>query len=285
MLLGGTFAATTVEILAGDARFTTLVNFVTQAGLVDTINNGNFTIFAPTNDAFAKLPNSTVQALSDINLLKDVLLYHVTSGFVMKSDAMNDLLLTMANSGKARINIYPHNHVVTIQNCNISEFDKVASNGVIHVIDSVMMQPKQNLVQFVAANPELSTLLSLVQNAGLASALEAEHLTLFAPTNAAFANVSADKLDALSKDMAMLSAVLTYHVVNSTEFSISLYKREHLQTFNTGRRLTVHFRRHPPTVLINHATVVSADNQVTNGVVHIIDNVLLAPTNGPVVGR
>jgi len=279
-------AKTTVDILAGDQRFTTLVSLVKQAGLVDTLNNGTYTIFAPTNKAFAAVPNATLTALqNDVSMLTDVLLYHVIGGSVPSSAASNELALTMANGKASRINIYTHNNhtKVTIEGSVITQFDMMASNGVIHVINSVMMSPSTDIVGYVAGNPELSTLLSLVQQAGLASALQKDGLTLFAPTNAAFAKLQPQQVTDITSDPAKLAAVLTYHVVGSTQYSAGLYQREHVPTLDANDDLVIHISQHHTMVKVDNAAVTSADISVTNGVVHLIDHVLV-PRQDPILG-
>jgi len=277
---------TTVQRLAGDPdnRFTTLVSLVTQAGLVDTLNNGNFTIFAPTNAAFAALPADVTAAVTgNATVLKDVLLYHVLPGFVPSSAATDELLVDTAAGAKARFNIYTHNNVITIQGCVVSQPDLVCSNGVIHVIDSVMMKPSQNLVEYVASNPQLSTLLMLVQNASLAQPLLKDGLTLFAPTNDAFARLSQAEIDDLLANPAKLAAVLTYHVIGSTEYSVGLYQKENLATLNPNDQLSVHMVHHGADVKVNNALVTAANIGVTNGVIHLVDHVLI-PHGDPIVG-
>jgi transforming growth factor-beta-induced protein len=130
-----------VEIAVGDGRFTTLVAAVKAAGLVDTLaGKGPFTVFAPTDDAFKKLPAGTVEGLlKDIPKLKSILLYHVVSGKVMAADAMK---LTSANTvlGKP-ISIKTTGGKVMINNATVVVVDVDASNGVIHAIDAVLLPP------------------------------------------------------------------------------------------------------------------------------------------------
>ncbi|XP_053404958.1 transforming growth factor-beta-induced protein ig-h3-like [Mercenaria mercenaria] len=277
---------TTVERLVADGRFTTLVSYVTKAGLVGTLNNGTFTIFAPTDAAFNKLDAATKTALeNDNSLLKDALLYHVISGNVPSSAASNELKITMANGKDARINIYSHsgNNVVTIQGNVISQFDLNASNGIIHVIDSVMLAPTGDIVDYVSGNSELSTLLSLVVQANLTTALKGDALTLFAPSNAAFAKLSQAQVNDITGNAAKLAAVLTYHVVGSTQYSAGLYQKEHLSPLNSNDDLVIHFTHHHTDVKVENALVTSPDIGVANGVVHIVDHVLI-PHADPIVG-
>ncbi|KAL4236629.1 hypothetical protein ACF0H5_005013 [Mactra antiquata] len=273
---------TTVERLKAEG-FTTLVGFLDSTGLSDVLNNGTYTIFAPTNAAFSAVPAATLTALgNDPNLLKDVLLYHVAGGSIPSSAVTNELMLTMANGKDARFNVYTHNNKVTVEGCEISRFDLTASNGVIHAIDSVMMAPTTDLVGYVSGNSDLSTLLSLVTQSGLASALQKDGLTLFAPTNAAFARLSQAQIDDITGDINKLQAVLTYHVVGSTQYSLGLYRKESLPTLNPNDNLAVHMVHHGADVKVNNALVTDADNTVTNGVVHLIDHVLLP--QDPVLG-
>jgi len=271
----------TVATLAGDARFSTLVSLVQSAGLVDTLNGDNFTIFAPTNDAFAKVPMDVLTMLkSDTAMLTDVLLYHVIDGWIPSNLAVNDIKVPMANGKMVRVNVYPHNNKITIQGSVVSQADIMATNGIIHVMSSVMMPPTDDIVSYVANNnATFSTLLALVQKAGLAAALQMDNLTLFAPTDAAFAKLSPQLAADITGDMGKLGAVLTYHVVGSTVYSAGLYDKEVVSTLNTNDMLTVNLGQG---VMINSATVTTADIGVTNGVIHVIDTVLI-PLGDPMV--
>lgn len=131
-----------VDIAVDDGRFTTLVAAVTAADLVDTLKGkGPFTVFAPTDDAFAKLPEGTIDALlNDIPTLKSILLYHVVPGKVMAEDVVN---LTSANTvlGKP-ISISVTDGKVMVNEAQVIITDVEASNGVIHVIDNVLLPPE-----------------------------------------------------------------------------------------------------------------------------------------------
>jgi len=287
LFIGTAFAAqqTTVEFLAGDGRFTTLVSLASKVGLIEGLNNGTFTIFAPTDAAFAALPAEVTAAItSNATLLVDTLVYHAVPGRVPSSAASDELLVTTLTGAVARFNVYPHNNKITIEGSVVSQPDIMASNGIIHVIDSVMMAPTGNMVDYVAGNPELSTLLSLVTQAGLAGALDVDGLTLFAPTNAAFSRVAEDQLNQITGNPAVLAAVLKYHVVANTIYSAGLYQKESIPTLNVADSLMVNMIPNQAAVRINNnALVTSADNGVINGVVHLIDHVLI-PQQDPIVG-
>ncbi|HAY14565.1 MAG TPA: fasciclin domain-containing protein [Fimbriimonadaceae bacterium] len=137
-----------VDIAAGDSNFSTLVSLVKQAGLVDTLKSeGPFTVFAPTNDAFAKLPKATVDAVvSDKALLTNVLLYHVVPGKVTAHQVIDAAPLKAktalkVNNAAQTLDIKVVNGKVRINNVNVIKTDIMAKNGVIHVIDGVLVPP------------------------------------------------------------------------------------------------------------------------------------------------
>ena len=127
-----------VEIAAGSDQFKTLVAAVKAAGLVETLQGaGPFTVFAPTDDAFAKLPAGTVEGLlQDLPKLKAVLTYHVVAGKVMAKDVAGVKSAKTVHGGEIRVDT---NHGVKINNASVTKADIEASNGVIHVIDTVLI--------------------------------------------------------------------------------------------------------------------------------------------------
>ncbi|XP_052722442.1 transforming growth factor-beta-induced protein ig-h3-like [Crassostrea angulata] len=271
-VLGGNL----VEVLQNDGE-TTLIALVKQAGLADALLSGEYTIFAPTNAAFSKLPQSVLDGLQrDTTALANILKYHVVKGSIHKADASNELQLETLAGTKIRFNIYNHNHVVTVEGSKITHFDLTASNGMVHVIDTVMMPPTGSIVDLVAGNSDLSTLLSKVQSAGLAGALQGDALTVFAPTNAAFNRLGSHVLDNLRRNPQLLKEILEYHVVPHTEYSAGLYNREYLRTLDTHHDVIRLGVSSTNGVVINHRShVTQADISATNGVVHIIDHVLI----------
>ncbi|XP_065927615.1 transforming growth factor-beta-induced protein ig-h3-like [Magallana gigas] len=270
------FGGNLVEVLQNDGE-TTLIALVKQAGLADALLSGEYTIFAPTNAAFSKLPQSVLDGLQrDTTALANILKYHVVKGSIHKADASNELQLETLAGTKIRFNIYNHNHVVTVEGSKITHFDLTASNGMVHVIDTVMMPPTGSIVDLVAGNSDLSTLLSKVQSAGLAGALQGDALTVFAPTNAAFNRLGSHVLDNLRRNPQLLKEILEYHVVPHTEYSAGLYNREYLRTLDTHHDVIRLGVSSTNGVVINRRShVTQADISATNGVVHIIDHVLI----------
>jgi uncharacterized surface protein with fasciclin (FAS1) repeats len=138
-------AQTIVDIAASNPDFSTLVTAVTAAGLVDTLNSeGPFTVFAPTNEAFAALPEGQLDALlANKEQLAAVLTYHVVAGKVMAADVVD---LTSATSVQGEpITITATADGVRVNDANVTATDIEASNGVIHVIDKVILPPSMTM--------------------------------------------------------------------------------------------------------------------------------------------
>ncbi|HEX2998087.1 MAG TPA: fasciclin domain-containing protein [Anaerolineales bacterium] len=184
-----------VEIAAEDGRFTTLVAAVQAAGLVETLSGeGPFTVFAPTDDAFAALPEGTLDNLllpENKQQLTDILLYHVVPGKVMAADvaSLNGKMADTALEGK-QIDIKAEMGSVYLnENVQVTTTDIEASNGVIHVVDAVLLPPsgeaatgQMDIVDTAIADGRFTTLVAAVQAAGLAETLKGEGpFTVFAP--------------------------------------------------------------------------------------------------------
>merc|ERR1712154_132000 len=266
-----------VDTLVGDSKASTLVSLVTKAGLASTLKGaGPFTVFAPTDAAFSAVDGATLNSLlaDPTGALADLLKYHVLSGKVMSSDISDEQIAGTVAGDNVRLNIYSHNHIVTINGKKISTVDVQCDNGVIHFIDGVIMPTTKNIVQVISDDPELSTLLSLVQSAGIADEFRVDPLTVFAPTNAAFSKVSSADLAKLGGDKNRLKETLEYHGVPHTLFASGLYNREFEKSVDSHEdRLRI--RVGSDGVTVNNGKVVQADLQAMNGVVHKIDHVLI----------
>ena len=267
-----------VQTAVAAGQFTTLATLLQQTGLADTLAGGGpFTVFAPTDAAFAKVPPATLQALAaDPAKLRQVLLYHVVSGAVPAADVVK---LTGAKTlNGATVTIKVADGVVRLDGATVTATDVMASNGIIHVIDSVLIpkapaaKPK-NIVQTAVAAGQFKTLASLLKKAGLAGTLQGRGpFTVFAPTDAAFAKVPKATLAALGKDRAKLRAVLLYHVVKGKVTAKQVVKLRSAKTLN-GQSVPIRVRGGKVTV--GGAAVTATDVAASNGVVHVINKVLI----------
>jgi uncharacterized surface protein with fasciclin (FAS1) repeats len=266
-----------VEVAQSAGTFDTLIAAAKAAGLVGALTgDGPITVLAPTDDAFAKLPAGTVESLlkpENKELLTRILTYHVIPGKV-ESGTVKKLDNASTLSGQ-RIDIKSKGSDLMIDGAKVVSADVQASNGVIHVIDTVLM-PESDTIVGVASNAgTFNTLLAAAKAAGLADLLGSEGpYTVFAPTDDAFAKLPAGTVESLLKpeNKDKLASILKYHVVSGRVYSDEAIK---LGEANTAQGSSVTISKDWGKVKINDAKVVSADLEASNGVIHVIDSVLL----------
>jgi transforming growth factor-beta-induced protein len=262
-----------VDTAIADGRFTTLVTAVQEAGLVEALKaEGPLTVFAPTDEAFAALPEGTIEALlADIPALTDILLYHVVEGKVM-AEAVVDLASAQTLQGQY-VDISVEDGKVFVDGAEVIITDIETSNGVIHVIDAVILPESRDIVDIAVEDGRFTTLVAAVEAAGLGEALKAEGpLTVFAPTDEAFAALPEGTIEALLADIPALTDILLYHVVEGKVMSGEVLTLGEAVTL-LGE--TVSVRVEDGSVFINEAEVVITDIEAANGVIHVIDAVIL----------
>ena len=273
--------------------FGTLLKAAEAAGLVETLQGaGPLTVFAPTDAAFAALPAGTLdQLLADPAALKQVLLYHVVSGKVTADQVVG---LTSADSVEgAPIAITVKDGKVYLNgSTQVVTPDVQASNGVIHVIDQVLlppaaqaspaasasMAPAGDIVATAKAAGTFGTLLKAAQAAGLVETLEGTGpFTVFAPTDDAFAALPAGTLDSLLADPTALKKILLYHVVSG---AVTADQVVGLTSADSAEGSPIAITVKDGKVYLNdNAQVVATDIGASNGVIHVIDHVILPPSN------
>jgi transforming growth factor-beta-induced protein len=265
-----------VGIASEDAK--TLATAITAAGLVETLKGtGPFTVFAPTDAAFSAIQSDVDNLLKPENKtqLAKLLTCHVVGGKLTASDLKDGQELTALDGSK--IVVYMSNGKVMVGDANITVKDKMASNGVIHMIDKVLLPPKpmvkaKDIVDI--ASESAKTLAAAVTAAGLVETFKGTGpFTVFAPTDAAFSAIQSD-VDNLLKpeNKDKLSKILTYHVVSGKAMSSDLKDGQMITTVE-GSQLKVTIK--DGKVMINGANVVSADIPASNGVIHVIDKVVM----------
>jgi transforming growth factor-beta-induced protein len=258
-----------VETAAEAGVFGTLLAAADAAGLTSTLKSeGPFTVFAPTDAAFASLPDGVLDAVvADRELLRSVLLYHVVPGRILAADLRDGQLVTTADGRQFRVTLAGG---AQVNGAAIVQADVEASNGVIHVIDAVLIPVVDNVQTAVDAG--FSTLVAAVRAAGLEDVLRGPGpFTIFAPTDAAFAELPAGALESLLADPSALASVLTYHVVAGRVFASDLSDGMTVTTVE-GRTIRVSLSGG---ARVNDAAIVATDILTSNGVIHVIDSVLL----------
>ncbi len=294
-------ATATKDILdtaAGAGSFNTLGAAITAAGLTDTLKGeGPFTVFAPTDDAFKALPAGVVDALlkpENKDALAKVLSYHVVAGKVMAADITPGDVKTVEG---ATIKLAVADGNIAVNDATVTSADVAASNGVIHVIDKVLVPPSVDVAALLAgptttanpaattapaagtvvdvatANGSFTTLVAAIKAAGLAETLSgAGPFTVFAPSDDAFKKLPAGLVEALVKpeNKDVLTKILTYHVVPGKVLAADITAGD-VATVQGG---TIKLATDGG-VTVNGATkVVTADVPASNGVIHVIDTVL-----------
>jgi uncharacterized surface protein with fasciclin (FAS1) repeats len=257
---------------AGD--FQTLIAAVKAANLVDTLRSpGPFTVFAPTDAAFAKLPKKTLEELLEQpERLAAILKYHVVPGRVLADDVAK---LASAKTALGQFVQIERTCCVKINDAKVLKTDIVASNGVIHVIDSVLL-PANDIIETARSAGSFKTLLAALEAADLTDALRGTGpLTVFAPTDRAFGKLPEGTVEALLKDIPKLQSILTYHVVAGKVMASDVVKLGEAKTLQ-GQAVRIDSSSG---VKINSARVVKADVAADNGVIHVIDEVLLPPSS------
>ena len=249
------------------------------ADLVETLQGeGPLTVFAPTDDAFAALPEGTVAALlEDIPALTNILLYHVVAGDVRAADVVTLDSAVTVQGEPVRISVEGDN--VRINDSLVVIADIVASNGVIHVIDAVLLPPEPlgSIVDIALGDERFETLVAALQAAELVETLQGEGpFTVFAPTDDAFAALPEGTVAALLEDIPALTNILLYHVVAGDVRAADVVT---LDSAVTVQGEPVRISVEGDNVRINDSLVVIADIVASNGVIHVVDAVLLPPEN------
>lgn len=265
-----------VDTAVSAGSFTILAKALTEAELVGALKgDGPFTVFAPTDEAFKKLPKGTLETLlkpENRDMLVGILTYHVVPGEYKAGKVLSSKTLTTLNGQRADI------AGGDIDNATIVKTDIECTNGIIHVIDEVILPESDSILDIATSAGSFNTLAAALKAADLIDALSGEGpFTVFAPTDEAFAALPDGTLDMLLKpeNKDKLRSILLYHVVEGRVFADQAIEAEKAATLQGGK---VKITKSWGNVKINDAKVVNADIEASNGVIHVIDRVIL-PSN------
>jgi len=270
-----------VQVAQSDNQFSILVSAIEKAGLASTLSGtGPFTVFAPTNDAFNTLFSELgVSGIADLSAetLKPILLNHVVNGSVKAADISTGYFATANTAGPNNTNVKVYiqkGSNVMIDNSKVTSADVMASNGVIHVIDKVILPA--TVVNHAINNTNFSILVQAVVKANLVDALSAAGpFTVFAPTNEAFnalfATLGVSGIADLTGEQ--LTPILLYHVVSGNVLA-SQVTSGNVPTLKEGSSISI-MASAMGVKLNNTSNVIATDVQGSNGVIHAIDTVIL----------
>ena len=285
---GDTEKHTIAQIVSAAPDYSQLKLSLSKTGLTEALNQpGAFTVFAPDNKAFAAagFPDAASIEKASADVLKNILLYHVigskiTSLQIPASD--NTPVVTLQGM---EVFVTKTGSKISVNGAGVGKADIKASNGMIHGIDRVLIPPSTTIVGLAQENPDFTYLLAAVLRASQGTTNVAEALngtgplTVFAPTNQAFIAAgfpTKESINAANPDV--LTSILAYHVIGARVFSENLVNNSMLATLN-GKTVTVKANENKASVkgISNNSpsNIVTPDLLATNGVVHVIDQVLL----------
>lgn len=276
-----------VEIVVADSDFSLLEAAVKHADLVATLSGtGPFTVFAPTNEAFTAAGLDTEAKINALpkETLRNILLYHVAGSSIAAAAIPEGSNTAVKSASNIDLYVTKNNKGVYINGATVTQADVMVTNGIIHVINKVLMPPSGNIVEVAQSNPDFSLLVAAVLRASegqtnLANVLSGDGpFTVFAPTNQAFMDAGFANVAAIqAADPATLTSILTYHVVAGRIFSTDLVDNSTAATVN-GSNVTTTLNggaKVKGAKNTSAANISSADVVTTNGVIHVIDQVLL----------
>jgi uncharacterized surface protein with fasciclin (FAS1) repeats len=281
-----------VETAVANGSFTTLVAAL-QATNLDSVladESATFTVFAPTDAAFALIGEETINTLLDnTDVLSSILLQHVIPAMAVDSVtaySLNGAMVETASTAEIALTINTTSDMLTFGGANIIIKDIYTTNGIIHVIDAVIVgdvevpAPAMSLVDVASANGNFTTLVGALQATGLDTVLANvdNDYTVFAPTDAAFAKLTAGTVESLTTEQ--LTNILMYHVLPGkvlADGAITLAQSS-TNTAETANGDNVALSFSNSTLFVNGAKVSTADVMADNGVIHVIDNVIMPPT-------
>ncbi len=276
---------TIVDIVVENPNFSLLEAAVLHAELADALKNPAITVFAPTDDAFkaAGFADAAAIQAADKNVIASILTYHVVGSLVPASaiETQDNAEVTTLNT--AKVYVTKNAGGVSVNGAKVTTADVKAENGaIIHIIDAVLIPEARNIVELAQANPNLSLLVAAVlrANEGTTKVVDilssAGPFTVFAPTNAAFEAAgfpNAASIQTAPPDV--LASILTYHVIASRVYSTNLVTGN-VATAN-GANLAVDATNATLKGASNavNTNIISVNIPASNGVIHVIDSVLL----------
>ena len=268
----GSSSSTVTELTVDNDNLTTLESAVKAANLDDDLNadDQTFTVFAPVDGAFSSIEVGDLTGNS--SLLEKVLTYHVVAGQEITSGDISDgQSQTVETLQGADLTVSKNGGTVTVNGATVTTADVQASNGVVHLIDGVLLD-QANTAERASITPTLNTLTTALDATGQDQALNNpdETFTVFAPSDAAFTPYD---VNFLTNNTDLLSNVLGYHVVSGS--AVTSDQLSNNQTFTTlqGDEITVNIDG--GNVFVEGAQVTTPDVETNNGVVHIVDDALL----------
>ncbi|KAK5646943.1 hypothetical protein RI129_005407 [Pyrocoelia pectoralis] len=281
---------TTIEDMGGKE----LRNMIHSTGLDDKFNSENFTVFVPTDDSMIEFTDKMVE-MNQVDMLhpdvarrrrqvknpvssKDLVLNHAISGFIDLSELNNEDLLNSAYNSKIRFNFYPtrnYGRMLTANCIKVHKGDNLATNGIVHVIDGVLNPIKEDILTIIGEHPQLSTFHKVLKGSNLEKNIKPDgHYTLFAPTNDAFGKLPPLMVEKLLNGDACTGTIIKHHIVAHTVCSSAIMGNATTHSVD-GQLLNLQRTDDDVLLFEGKAKIIKTDIMGTNGVVHLIDTVVV----------
>jgi uncharacterized surface protein with fasciclin (FAS1) repeats len=286
-VIGGVLQPTAVngtvrEIIMNSPNHIVFESLLEFANLLDNLQGpAPYTVFAPTDDAFDALPDGFIETLlaDQTGALVSLLLYHENSSVILAEDFVQGQTITMLNGNTVEVTV--NSQGIFINNARIITEDIIASNGVVHVLDAVLIPPApgNGIFDIISNTSTLSILEQAIISAGLVPVFEGNGpITVFAPTNNAFNNLPPQVLaDLIADPTGALAQLLLYHVANGEILTSEMVPGLNILTLQ-GETVSVSFSGQ--SIFINNARIIIEDIIADNGVIHILNAVLIPPPPG-----
>lgn len=285
---------TVVDVAVGAGSFTTLVAALEATGLDATLADadGTFTVFAPTDDAFALLGQETIDALlADPDTLSSILTYHVLSTEVNAEGAIASAGMTVETVNGASIALSLDGDSLLVNKSTVVDTDIAADNGIIHVIDAVLMPPADpgtptaNIVETAVADGRFTTLVAALTATELDAVLAdaSGEFTVFAPTDDAFAMLGDETIETLLANTDVLSSILLQHVISGAQVpALTAYSLNGTSVATeSGAMIPIAINSMTDTLTVGGANVIIEDIYTTNGIIHVLDMVIVGDVEVP----
>ena len=285
---------TIVDVAVDNGGFTTLVAALQATGLDEVLADADtdYTVFAPTDAAFEALGQDTIDALlADPDTLSAILLYHVLPGVVNAETAIGAAGTTVETANGASVALSLDGSSLLVNTSTVTAPDIAADNGIIHVIDAVLLPPEDagmptaNIVDTAVAAGSFTTLVAALQATGLDAVLadESTDFTVFAPTDDAFAMLGDELIGTLLANPDVLSSILLQHVVSGAAVdSVTAFTLNGTEVETaSGAMVPIAINSMTDTLTVGGANVVIKDIYTTNGIIHVIDMVIVGDVEVP----
>ncbi|XP_064609669.1 transforming growth factor-beta-induced protein ig-h3-like [Liolophura sinensis] len=276
-------AAKDLTMKAQDLKLNKFMNFTKDIGFLEKLKSTDeeFTLFAPTDEAFEAVPRSYLEAIrSQPTALENVVKYHIAKGKMTTDSFISQQSVKTESSISADIKVTVYRKGLAVNDATVTNPDNTCANGVIHVVDKVMLPPESDLLDMIRSDPDLSSFYSTIETAGLASLFaDSDQLTVVAPTNEAFDAMDRSDLEKMLLDPDTLEKVIRNHVVDRLVASCG-FLNDAVYNIRSNHGELLHFKRSNGDISVTTDTIKSpafifkVDEMATNGILYKVDTVL-----------